>query len=146
MNSDLIPYDLMIEIFSRLPSKSIARFHCVSKQWGSMFHHPDFTNLFLEFGSLAIMNSDFIPYDLMIDIFSRLPKKSIARFHCVSKQWGSMFHSQDFTKLFLARSSARPRLLFAVKGYNEWSFYSSPQRQNPYEKSSSSHEVVSNSG
>ncbi|CAA7047995.1 unnamed protein product [Microthlaspi erraticum] len=88
------------------------------------------------------MNSDCIPYDLMIDIFSRLPKKSIARFHCVSKQWSSMFHSQDFTKLFLTRSSARPRLLFAIKGYNEWSFYSSPQLQNPYEKSSSSLEVA----
>uniref|UniRef100_A0A1J3DBV2 Putative F-box protein n=1 Tax=Noccaea caerulescens TaxID=107243 RepID=A0A1J3DBV2_NOCCA len=48
-----------------------------------------------------------------------------------------MFHHPDFTKFFLTRSSGRPRLLFAVKGCNDWSFYSSPQRQNPYEKSSS---------
>ncbi|CAA7026331.1 unnamed protein product [Microthlaspi erraticum] len=91
------------------------------------------------------MKSCSIPYDLMIEIFSRLPKKSVARFHCLSKLWGSTFNRPDFTKLFLTRSSARSRLLFVVKQQEstvqegkKWNFYSSPQRQNPYEKSSSS--------
>ncbi|CAA7032760.1 unnamed protein product [Microthlaspi erraticum] len=45
MNS--IPEDLFFEIFSRLPSKSIARFRCVSKLWESMLHRPYFTEFFL---------------------------------------------------------------------------------------------------
>ncbi|ESQ33726.1 hypothetical protein EUTSA_v10009370mg [Eutrema salsugineum] len=57
-------------------------------------------------------NSDSIPIDLISEIFSRLPAKSVAR------------------------SSARPRLLFALNQDHEWSFFSSPQPQNPDEKSS----------
>ncbi|KAL1223153.1 putative F-box protein [Cardamine amara subsp. amara] len=44
-----------------------------------------------------------------------------------------------FTELFLTRSLARPRLLFGVLSSDrhvEWLFFSSPQPQNPYEKSS----------
>ncbi|CAA7061258.1 unnamed protein product [Microthlaspi erraticum] len=80
-----------------------------------------------------------ISNDLLVEIFSRLPAKSIRRFRCVSKLWCSMYHCPYFTELFLTRSSARPRLLFAVHEYHkdEWSFYSSPQPQNPNDKSSS---------
>ncbi|ESQ33461.1 hypothetical protein EUTSA_v10009794mg, partial [Eutrema salsugineum] len=34
--SDTIPMDLIPEIFSKLPAKSMARFRCVSKLWGSI--------------------------------------------------------------------------------------------------------------
>ncbi|CAA7061257.1 unnamed protein product [Microthlaspi erraticum] len=80
-----------------------------------------------------------ISNDLIAEIFSRLPAKSVRRFRCLSKVWCSMYHRPYFTKLFLTRSSARPRLLFAVHEYHksEWSFYSSSQPQNPNEKSSS---------
>ncbi|CAA7031231.1 unnamed protein product [Microthlaspi erraticum] len=63
------------------------------------------------------MNS--IPIDLVLEIFSRLPPNSIARCCCVSKQWRYMLQSQDFTKLFLTRSSARPRLLFVMIGFRD---------------------------
>ncbi|CAH8262151.1 unnamed protein product [Arabidopsis lyrata] len=46
-NPDSIPTDLIIEIFSRLRTKSIVRFRCVSKLWRSMLHCPYFTELFL---------------------------------------------------------------------------------------------------
>ncbi|ESQ30510.1 hypothetical protein EUTSA_v10012275mg, partial [Eutrema salsugineum] len=85
-------------------------------------------------------NSDSIPIDLVNDIFSRLPVKSIARFCCLSKLWGSMFHSPYFTGLFLTRSSARPqRLLLVLEGESndEWCFFTSPQPHIPYEKSPS---------
>ncbi|CAA7061228.1 unnamed protein product [Microthlaspi erraticum] len=78
-----------------------------------------------------------IPNDLIEEICTRLPSKSIARFRCVSKQWCSMLHRPDFTELFLTRSSARPRLLFAIEGKDEWSFFSMTQPHNPYKKSSS---------
>ncbi|CAA7042841.1 unnamed protein product [Microthlaspi erraticum] len=56
-----------------------------------------------------------IPVDLLIDIFSRVPRESIARFRCVSKSWGYILRRPDFTELFLTKSSTRPRLFFTVK-------------------------------
>ncbi|KAG7636283.1 F-box associated interaction domain [Arabidopsis thaliana x Arabidopsis arenosa] len=89
------------------------------------------------------MNPSTITNDLTVEILSRLPAKSVARFHCVSKQWGSIFGSPYFKELFLTRSSTKPRLLFAIaEKVNEeencvWRFFTSPQLENPYEKSSS---------
>jgi len=80
-----------------------------------------------------------------MEILSRLPLKSLARFHCVSKLWASMFGSPYFKNLFLTRSSAKPRLLFALvekgdvkeESCGVWSFFSSLQLDNLYEESSS---------
>ncbi|CAA7048037.1 unnamed protein product [Microthlaspi erraticum] len=44
---DSIPTELIMEILLRLPSKSIAMFSCVSKQWESILSSPYFTELFL---------------------------------------------------------------------------------------------------
>ncbi|XP_023641929.1 F-box protein At2g15640-like, partial [Capsella rubella] len=81
--------------------------------------------------------------DLILEIFSRLPSKSVARFRCLSKIWASMLGSLYFKELFLTRTSAKPRLLFAivendeVPGSNDvWSFFSLPQLEYPYEQSS----------
>ncbi|XP_024010028.1 putative F-box protein At1g33020 [Eutrema salsugineum] len=60
--------------------------------------------------------SESFPVDLIPEILSRLPAKSIGRFLCVSKLWGSILHRPDFNELFLTRSLARPRLLFAIQG------------------------------
>ncbi|CAA7059243.1 unnamed protein product [Microthlaspi erraticum] len=79
-----------------------------------------------------------IPIDLIVEIFLRLPSKSVARFRCVSKQWGSILYRPDFTELFLTRSSALPRLLFVVKfDRGDFHLFSSLQPQNPYGKQSS---------
>jgi len=80
---------------------------------------------------------DSIPIDVFLDIFSRLPAKSVGRSCCVSNRWASILGSQDFKELFLTMSSTRPRLLFALKPYNgdECLFYSSPHPHNHYEKS-----------
>ncbi|CAA0355176.1 unnamed protein product [Arabidopsis thaliana] len=72
----------------------------------------------------------------------RLPSKSVARFRCVSKQCASMFASPYFKKLFQTRSSAKPSLLFAIADYGieedySMKFFSSPQLENTYEKTSS---------
>ncbi|ESQ43612.1 hypothetical protein EUTSA_v10015410mg [Eutrema salsugineum] len=81
-----------------------------------------------------------IPIDLIIEILSNLPLKTIARFRCVSQLWASSLCRSSFTELFLTRSSAWSHLLFAVKRnpnftVNEWHFYSSTQPQNPDENS-----------
>ncbi|CAA7061310.1 unnamed protein product [Microthlaspi erraticum] len=74
---------------------------------------------------------DSTPKDLLMEIFSRLPAKSVGRFRCVSKRWSSMLRRPYFTELFLTRSRACPRLLFAIKGdrKGEWKFFSSSQPQ-----------------
>ncbi|KAF3516793.1 hypothetical protein DY000_02060339 [Brassica cretica] len=81
------------------------------------------------------MNS--IPIDLFHDIFSRLPAKSIGRFRCVSEEWRSILCSEDFTELFITKSSTDPSLLFAMKvaKNNEFRFFSSPQLHSQNEKS-----------
>ncbi|CAA7046428.1 unnamed protein product [Microthlaspi erraticum] len=67
--------------------------------------------------------SDPIPVDLLIEIFSRLPRKSIDRFRCVSKLWRYILRRPDFT-------SIRPEILFTVKVDGKILFCSSPQPQN----------------
>ncbi|KAL9307847.1 putative F-box domain-containing protein [Arabidopsis thaliana] len=81
-------------------------------------------------------NSASIPNDLIPEIPSRLPAKSTGRFRCVSKLWGSMLCRSYFTELFLARSSARPRLLIGILQDGDWFFFSCPQPQSPYDNSS----------
>ncbi|KAH0882577.1 hypothetical protein HID58_058673, partial [Brassica napus] len=86
-------------------------------------------------------NSASIPIDLILEILSRLPSKSVRRFHCVSKLWQSMLSCPYFKELYLTRSSARPRLLFVVHSVGEEKeeelhFYSSSQPRIPYDKSS----------
>ncbi|XP_024014424.1 putative F-box protein At1g53360 [Eutrema salsugineum] len=80
--------------------------------------------------------SDPIPVDLLIDIFSRVSGKSIARFRCVSKFCAWILRLPDFTELFLTKSSTRPRLFFTVKANGKSFFYSSTQPQNPDKNSS----------
>lgn len=76
-------------------------------------------------------NSKTLPIDLMIEIFSRLPVKDIARCRCVSKLWSSILRRRDFTKLFLKISSTRPRLLFMVRQNGMRFFCSLPQTSDP---------------
>ncbi|KAL0710569.1 hypothetical protein Bca4012_017547 [Brassica carinata] len=87
----------------------------------------------------GIENSKPIPIDLVMEIISRLPVKSIGRCRCVSKLWASMLRLPYFTKLFTTRSSARPKILFVyMSAKGRFVFFSSPQPQNPDENSSSS--------
>ncbi|XP_010468006.1 PREDICTED: F-box/kelch-repeat protein At3g04660-like [Camelina sativa] len=60
----------------------------------------------------------FIPQDLIVQILLNVPARSTARFVIVSKEWFSIIRSKDFTRLYLTRSSTRPRLLFSV--YNHF--------------------------
>ncbi|KAL0699229.1 hypothetical protein Bca4012_055351 [Brassica carinata] len=51
-----------------------------------------------------------IPFDLVVEILTRLPAKSLMRFRSVSKLWSSLICSQYFTKRFQRLSSSSPRL------------------------------------
>ncbi|KAL0676911.1 hypothetical protein Bca4012_004892 [Brassica carinata] len=74
------------------------------------------------------MISDSLPTDLITEILSRLPAKSLARFRSVSKQWASIIDQTQFKHLFLTKSSSHPRLTFAIEEKGLWSIFSSPQQ------------------
>ncbi|XP_058196874.1 F-box/kelch-repeat protein At3g23880-like [Rhododendron vialii] len=48
--------------------------------------------------------SDFLPEDIVVDILSRLPPKSLIRFSCVSKVWNSLITSPTFISSHLNHS------------------------------------------
>ncbi|KAG2308672.1 hypothetical protein Bca4012_082235 [Brassica carinata] len=73
--------------------------------------------------------SETIPHDLIIEIVSRLPTKSVARCRCVSKLWSSLLVHPDFTETYLTRSSARLKILFACVKDGKVLFFTSPQPQ-----------------
>ncbi|CAM8915225.1 unnamed protein product [Rhodiola kirilowii] len=45
-----------------------------------------------------------LPHDVIVDILSRLPCKSLVKFRCVSKLWNSLIRSHKFAKLQFSRS------------------------------------------
>ncbi|XP_020262304.1 putative F-box protein At1g50870 [Asparagus officinalis] len=47
-----------------------------------------------------------LPLDIMADILSRLPAKSIAKFLCACKQWLSLTHDARFLRSLHARSAS----------------------------------------
>ncbi|CAG7874863.1 unnamed protein product, partial [Brassica rapa] len=71
-----------------------------------------------------------IPTDLIIDILSKLPMKSLARCRCVSKLWASIVDLPCTTELFTTRASAHPQLLFVYRQKYKLVFLSLPQPQN----------------
>ncbi|KAF2589023.1 hypothetical protein F2Q70_00040545 [Brassica cretica] len=68
-----------------------------------------------------------LPMDIILEVLSRLPAKSIARCRVVSKDWGSTLCRPYFTDLFLKMSSLSPCLLFTFHAEGKWSFFSSPE-------------------
>ncbi|KFK45033.1 hypothetical protein AALP_AA1G335500 [Arabis alpina] len=81
--------------------------------------------------------SEPLPIELIIEILTRLPLKSIAKCRCVSKRWSSILRLPYFTDLFLTRSyTTQPQILFAAcKNDGEVIFFTSQQPKNPDEKS-----------
>ncbi|KAL0701066.1 hypothetical protein Bca4012_057188 [Brassica carinata] len=65
----------------------------------------------------------------MIEILLRLPTKSIARCRCVSKYWSAILNRTDFTEFFMARSQARPQILFFFPK-SDFFFFLTPHVQN----------------
>ncbi|XP_010467413.1 PREDICTED: F-box only protein 8-like [Camelina sativa] len=54
-----------------------------------------------------------IPLDILIEILTRLPAKSVLRFKCVSKFWSSLLSSRYFCNRFLSVPS-QPRLYMSL--------------------------------
>ncbi|XP_057414900.1 F-box/kelch-repeat protein At3g23880-like [Lotus japonicus] len=62
-----------------------------------------------------LLESPLIPHELVAEILSCLPVKSLIRFKCVCKSWNSLICAPHFVKLHLRRHStpnANPNVLF----------------------------------
>ncbi|KAL7080892.1 hypothetical protein ACP275_14G006300 [Erythranthe tilingii] len=59
-----------------------------------------------------------IPEELMIDIFSRLPVKSVGRCRCLSKLWREILSTPQFIKSHLNRKTNRQQNLLLVAALN----------------------------
>ncbi|KAG2270923.1 hypothetical protein Bca4012_073151 [Brassica carinata] len=70
-----------------------------------------------------------IPNELIIEILSRVPARSIATCRRVLKEWKSLLLTPAFTDSFLAISSAQPRILLTFKCSGKWHFCTAPQPQ-----------------
>ncbi|CAA7018439.1 unnamed protein product [Microthlaspi erraticum] len=77
---------------------------------------------------------DPILVDVIINIFSKSPTKSMAKFRCVSKLWSSIVRPPYYKELFPIRSP--PKFLFTFVGGGKVFYYTSPQPQDPVEDSS----------
>ncbi|XP_057426605.1 F-box/kelch-repeat protein At3g23880-like [Lotus japonicus] len=63
------------------------------------------------YGAISVL-----PFELQVEILSRLPVKTLMRFKCVSKPWKSVIaDDKPFTKLHLARSSQNAHLLLTLE-------------------------------
>ncbi|CAN7033835.1 unnamed protein product, partial [Brassica rapa subsp. trilocularis] len=72
------------------------------------------TNLKRQGSTFNRVNSYSLSLDLMIEIFKRLPLKTLIRSLCVSKQWASIIRGRYFMKLFLNESLTRPKSVVFV--------------------------------
>lgn len=68
--------------------------------------------------------------DLVIEILSRMPVKSLLKLKCLSKEFSRIIHSRNFVDSCLSCSSNRSRLLFYFDLYkdNTLVFFSAPHR------------------
>ncbi|KAM0024045.1 putative F-box domain-containing protein [Helianthus debilis subsp. tardiflorus] len=75
------------------------------------------------------------PNEIIEEIFSRLPVKSILRFRSVSKPWLSLISTPSFTKLHFTRATAAHRTALFISAYDDftknYSFLSAPHDGGP---------------
>ncbi|KAL3519335.1 hypothetical protein ACH5RR_017484 [Cinchona calisaya] len=58
-----------------------------------------------------------LPWEIIVDILSRLPATSLLRFRCVSKPWCSFIDSPDFIKIHLSQSKKTSSNLSLILGF-----------------------------
>ncbi|CAI9270555.1 unnamed protein product [Lactuca saligna] len=59
--------------------------------------------------------SEYIPFEIQVDIIKRLPSKSLVRFRSVSKSWKSLIDSSEFIAGYSVRQTHQQRLLVWYK-------------------------------
>ncbi|ESQ44747.1 hypothetical protein EUTSA_v10003391mg [Eutrema salsugineum] len=71
-----------------------------------------------------------LPVDLIIQILTKLPPRSVSKLICLSKFWSSIIQGKHFAHLYITRSSTRPLLLFQFF-CRATQFYRCSSQENP---------------
>jgi len=59
-----------------------------------------------------------LPFELITDILSRLPVKSLMKFKCVCKPWNSLISDRKFARKHFRMSTMNPNLILKSKNYS----------------------------
>ncbi|KAL3812865.1 hypothetical protein ACJIZ3_014133 [Penstemon smallii] len=57
------------------------------------------------------MANPYLPQEILIDVFSRLPTKSIGKFRCLSKSWRTLLTTTEFIEFHLTRKTHKENLI-----------------------------------
>ncbi|KAL3648708.1 hypothetical protein CASFOL_005111 [Castilleja foliolosa] len=64
---------------------------------------------------VKMVSLPYLPEEIMIDVFSRLPAKSVGKCRCLSKQWLDLLSTKQFIKSHLARAKQEKLILTTPK-------------------------------
>ncbi|KAK7338951.1 hypothetical protein VNO77_19585 [Canavalia gladiata] len=119
-----IPNDLLVEILSHLPVKSLLRFQCTSKSWKSLISHPKFIKLHLQKSPKNVnivllcdfVKSGFDPLAISCKIRSliKCPTLEFAEYDCCYRLKPDYWVVDCFNGLFCLRKTRNVR-----RGFNE---------------------------
>ncbi|PWA83992.1 F-box domain-containing protein [Artemisia annua] len=108
-----LPGNVIADILTRLPVKTIIHCKCVCKKWREYVSDSYFVNLHLSRSPAGIMihhncqpEVEDLPGNVIADILTRLPVKTIIHCKCVCKKWREYVSDSYFVNLHLSRSPA----------------------------------------
>jgi molecular chaperone HtpG len=121
-----LPHDLVLFILSKLPLKSLKRFHCVCKSWSLLFENPHFINMYID--NVTGNNHSYYD-DTFLILHKLLPKTHRYRTHCefywlsgekfenrVKLDWPPPFQNDD-TNIYIVGSISINGILCLKQGF-----------------------------
>ncbi|KAL1812500.1 hypothetical protein ACET3Z_022565 [Daucus carota] len=127
-----LPEDVIVEILSRTPAKSLVRFRCVCKSWLSLTHHPKFIEMHLKRNTLrnkCLLLHGFLPkYTARAVSLFRLNEPLVTLFdikrnYARKKDYPKNFSFADFFNEMTVCGSVNGIVCLSHTQYPEEGFY-----------------------
>ncbi|EYU45524.1 hypothetical protein MIMGU_mgv1a010975mg [Erythranthe guttata] len=116
-----IPEELMIDIFSRLPAKSVGRFRCLSKLWREILSTPEFIKSHLNLQTNPQQNLLLVAALNTIHTISDVKNGTVSRKIQLIDEWEEAIGSCDGLVLLLNEKSEK--ILIVVVSYYDTDEY-----------------------